>query len=223
MKFILNLLLFALRLLTRRSKPSCDTPAPIPVSIKISIPEEVVRPEWDAFCTELGRLESDNRYTIVNSYGYLGRYQFGLARLTDFGICHRKPGVKGFKNSSFFWAEGFSQQQFLRNKELQDVLFEAHIARHRAVILKKYHSKVGTKIRSVEITMAGMLACFHLVGEGGFRKLLRGGYSSDAYGTNALTYLRIFQKHRVPDDLKDTNVYKLRRDSRFSGSETSFS
>lgn len=216
MKFLINLLLFAFRLLTRRSKPSCEEPVPIPVSTQIRLPDEAVRPEWDAFCTELGRLESNNKYDVVNTYGYLGRYQFGLARLTDLGLCHRKPGVKGFDNSSFFWSEGFSQQQFLRNQELQDVLFEAHMARHRAVIAKKYQDRVGTLIRDVKITVPGMLACFHLVGEGGFRKLLRGDNPSDAYGTSALKYLRIFQTHTIPYELRDTTLFELKRDSRFS-------
>jgi hypothetical protein len=215
MRLLIAILSFLLKVLTSgRTKPRPIDP--IPIATPIRLPERVTRPKWDAFCEELGELESGNRYDIVNSYGYLGRYQFGLARLTDFGLCVRKPGTKGWANTKFQWANGFSQQQFLRNKELQDRVFEAHIHRHKRRIEEKYKHLVGQKIRGVQVTIAGMLACFHLVGEGGFQKLLRGSESSDAFGTNALTYMRIFQKHTVPDDLKDITIFELRRDSRFA-------
>ena len=53
------------------------------------------------FRNAIGFKESSNRYGVVNSLGYLGRYQFGTARLSDFGLCARVSGTQGFVNDDF--------------------------------------------------------------------------------------------------------------------------
>ena len=41
----------------------------------------------------LGKRESNNKYTVINTYGYLGKYQFGGAALTDLGYKKKRKWV----------------------------------------------------------------------------------------------------------------------------------
>ena len=47
---------------------------------------EIVKKGHKEFLDAIGHRESGNRYDIVNSYGYLGRYQFGKATLKGLGF-----------------------------------------------------------------------------------------------------------------------------------------
>ncbi len=61
-----------------------------PSHIASIIVPEIVKPELPKnqtglFLNKLGHKESGNRYDVVNSYGYMGRYQFGKSTLEGLG------------------------------------------------------------------------------------------------------------------------------------------
>jgi len=76
-----------------------------------------------AFCLVIKQQESSNNYRIVNSLGYMGAYQFGMARLCDLGYTERILGTRGFSNKVFRWKKGYSQEMFLNNPNWQDKIF----------------------------------------------------------------------------------------------------
>ena len=136
-----------------------------------------------SFTDRMKSSESSGDYEVENSQGYMGAYQFGDARLKDY---------KKDTNSTF------SKDEFLKNKELQDKVFDWHVDD-----IKKYMSKtgldswVGEKILGVEVTLEGLIAVAHLGGKTGLKKFLEsdGEYNpADDYGTTLRDYLLKFGK-----------------------------
>jgi hypothetical protein len=175
----------------KNSAPRCDVPDPGPLR------------SWDAFVLAIAMRESSDDYTAKNRYCYLGRYQFGLARLTDLGLCERIPGTEGWANKYFRWKseKECDEAKFLASPDLQDRAFDLHVGMHSRLVLKKYQGRLGHKVRGVRLTHSGIIACIHLLGHGGFQHFLAGEDASDANGTKASDYLEDFAGYDIPDNL----------------------
>ena len=120
--------------------------------------------------------ESGRRYNIVNTLGYLGKYQFGITTL------------RGLKMN-------VSHKEFLQNPELQEEAFKRYVKRNREILAKEIERYSGKYINGIKITESGILAAAHLAGAGAVKKYLHsyGSQSSvDAYGTRIEDYLRKF-------------------------------
>lgn len=132
-----------------------------------------------AFLDALGFKESRNNYKVVNSYGYMGRYQFGKATLKGLG----------FK---------VTQEEFLNNPELQEIAMQA-LLEHNKKKLKKYIEKYdGEVVHGVYVTESGILAAAHLAGQGNVKKFLRSGDEfKDGYGTALTTYMQKFSGYQL--------------------------
>lgn len=112
---------------------------------------------------------------MVNTLGYLGKYQFGKTTLERFRI--------------------YNTQQFLKNPELQESAFLAYCKVNKWILRKDIKRSVGKTINGVEITESGILAAAHLSGAGNVKKYLRsnGKYNlSDAYGATISLYMKKF-------------------------------
>ena len=119
--------------------------------------------------------ESQGRYGVVNSLGYLGKYQFGKNTLKRFKI--------------------YNTQAFLKNPKLQESAFIALCAVNKWILRKDIKRSVGKKINGVVITESGILAAAHLSGAGNVKKYLRSGGKrtfKDAYGSSIQHYLQQF-------------------------------
>lgn len=128
-----------------------------------------------AFKEAVAFKESRGKYHIVNSLGYLGKYQFGRTTLRHFNIHDSK--------------------EFLNNPELQEKAFIALCERNKWRLKKEIKRNVGRKINGVEITESGILAAAHLAGAGNVKKYLRSNGKNaftDAYGTNIRYYIKKF-------------------------------
>ncbi|MDD3721799.1 MAG: peptidoglycan-binding protein LysM [Lutibacter sp.] len=141
--------------------------------IKSNIP--FVGKSFNGFKEALAFRESGGRYDIVNSFGYLGKYQFGPATLNRFNI--------------------HDTQHFLENPELQEDAFIALCSLNKWILRKEIGKKVGKKINGIEITESGILAAAHLAGSGNIKEYLRtnGQYRfKDAFGSSMQHYLKRF-------------------------------
>ena len=119
--------------------------------------------------------ESRGNYRIVNDFGYLGKYQFGLETLKLLGI--------------------FNADEFLHNPELQEKAFLANSQRNKWILRKDIARFEGKKISGITITESGILAAAHLAGAGSVKKFLRsygGDTFSDAFGSSIRSYMRKF-------------------------------
>ena len=145
------------------------------VTPEVIVPEVIIEIKGhDAFLEAIGHRESGNRYDIVNSFGYMGKYQFGKSTLKGLG----------FK---------VTQEEFLNNPALQEkAMYE--LLKHNKKKLKRFINKYeGQVVHGVLITESGILAAAHLAGQGNVRKFFRNGYEfKDGYGTKMTSYMEQF-------------------------------
>jgi hypothetical protein len=130
---------------------------------------------YNGFKEALGFKESRGNYFTVNTYGYLGKYQFGVETLKLIGI--------------------YNPNGFLNNPELQEKAFKANAQRNKWILRKDITTFVGKKINGILVTESGILAAAHLAGPGSVKKFLRSYGSdtfSDAFGTSISYYMNHF-------------------------------
>lgn len=136
--------------------------------------------EFTGFKEALAFKESQGDYFVVNTFGYLGKYQFGTSTLELMGV--------------------YNDQQFLRNPEMQEKVFQANIARNKWILRRDIKRFVGKRIRGIEITESGMLAAAHLAGAGNVKRYLRSFGKSDVmddYGSNIAFYIKEFSGYDI--------------------------
>lgn len=119
--------------------------------------------------------ESQGDYFIINTLGYLGKYQFGIGTLQLMGV--------------------YNATKFLNDPRLQEKVFRTNLARNKWILRRDIRRFVGKRFHGFEITESGILAAAHLAGPGNVKKYLRsyGKFDvKDAYGTSISNYLRKF-------------------------------
>lgn len=119
--------------------------------------------------------ESQGKYHVINTLGYLGKYQFGKSTLKRFKI-----------NNT---------QLFLETPELQEDAFIALCSVNKWILRKDIRRSVGKKINGIKITESGIIAAAHLAGAGNVKKYLRSNGKNlfkDAYGSSIQHYIKLF-------------------------------
>jgi len=153
---------------------------------------------YQAFAEAIRQAESSNRYDIKNRFGYLGAYQFGKARLLDLGISINDFG-KYLHPVAYKKAKKMSEEEFLKNKELQDEVFREHCKQLARVIKKRFSYLLNKKHRNIKLTLSGMIAGAHLVGLGGLIKWINGKEVKDGNGVSVEVYLKKFQDYDLSE------------------------
>ncbi|MBQ7580876.1 MAG: bacterial Ig-like domain-containing protein [Clostridia bacterium] len=144
--------------------------------------------EYGAFLEKLGYQESRNDYTVVNSYGYLGRWQIGHMALKDIGFM-----IDSTHYSTLAASYGvYSDSDFLNNPAAQDYCVQALHKKIWGYILHYGDEKyIGKTMWDTKITISGMIAAGHHVGVGGLHEMLESGKAvSDANGYSAVNSLK---------------------------------
>ena len=150
------------------------------VTPEVIVPEVIIEIKGhDAFLDAIGHRESGNRYDIINTYGYMGRYQFGKSTLKGLGF---KVTPDEFINSPY-----------IQEKAMQKLLL------HNQKKLKKYIDQYeGQVLHGVYITESGVLAAAHLAGAGNVRKFFKRGYEfKDGFGTKMTSYMESFSGYTL--------------------------
>lgn len=130
---------------------------------------------FTGFKEALAFKESQGKYTLINSLGYMGKYQFGYAALKAIGI--------------------HDSSQFLKDPRLQEKAFKALLAKNKWELRKEIEEYEGKVINGVEITESGILAAAHLGGAGSVKKFFKSQGKrtiKDNYGTSLQSYMKKF-------------------------------
>ncbi len=160
------------------------TPVLYPQDETNARPEGVIPPflgySFHGFKEALAFRESQGNYFIINTLGYIGKYQFGIGTLQLMGV--------------------YNATQFLNDPDLQERVFHTNISRNKWILRREIRSFSGKKIRGIRITESGILAAAHLAGAGNVKKYLR-SYGKrdvqDAYGTKISDYIAMFSGYDI--------------------------
>jgi len=128
----------------------------------------------------LRKAESGDDFSADNNLGYVGRGQFGEARLLD----AKRAGVI---------PPDLTMEQFKSDPEIQKAVEAWHVSDVNNYIKSRGLGEfVGQKINDIPVTDQGLLAVAHLGGKGGMRKFLQSGGEydpADVNGTKLSDYL----------------------------------
>jgi hypothetical protein len=136
--------------------------------------------------------ESQGQYRLVNSLGYMGKYQFGTSALRFIGI----------NNNS----------EFLNSPDLQEKAFVALLKINKSKLQDVIEEYRGKTIGGVRVTESGILAAAHLGGAGSVRKYLESNGKrkcKDGYGTTVKSYLKQFSGYET-HNIKADSTAKVR-------------
>ena len=153
--------------------------------------EKLTNEQMNKIKAALGYKESRNNYRIVNTLGYMGKYQFGVPALVDRGLIDydkfKKYPKKSkwqitFANDDSNWIN-CSKELFLNTPSLQESIMDKQLRANEKYLLKY--------CKTIE-ELAGGVAAAHLGGPGGARDLIvKGEGFKDAYGTDIVEYYNL--------------------------------
>ena len=136
------------------------------------------------FLEAIAHFESNDRYDVVNPYGFLGRYQFSPITIRHLGY-------------------DILNEDFLRNKRLQDEVMLAYM-RENYISLRPYIEQYNnTNYKGIYITTSSILAGAHFAGATGMRRFLLSRSDSvgktDANGMTLRRYMTKFSDYNVEE------------------------
>ena len=157
---------------------------------EMSIPIVEVEEESDSrkdilrFLEAIALFESNNRYDVINPYGFLGRYQFSPTTIRHLGY-------------------DILNEDFLRNARLQDEIMLAYM-RENYVSLRPYIEEYNnTNYKGMYITTSSILAGAHFAGAMGMKRFLLNKLDSigtvDANGMTLRKYMTKFSDYNVEE------------------------
>lgn len=146
--------------------------------------------ELKCLMAQIGWRESTWDYRARNSYGYIGKYQFGAMALVDRGYikleAQRAHGNKAMAMSSSWTGKDNirSIEDWFNATEVQEkVMFEQMKANYATLM------RISGLSKSDDVcTVAGMLSVSHLLGAGGAKSWRKTGGGQDANGTTGADY-----------------------------------
>lgn len=145
-----------------------------------------LRKGYTGFKEALAFKESRGDYGVVNQFGYMGKYQFGMGTLALIGIR--------------------SKNTFLNSPKLQEKAFYANLSRNKWILRRDLALFVGKRMNGIVVSESGVLAAAHLAGPGAVKKYLRSGGVqgfSDAFGTTIRYYMKRFAGYDTSNVIGD--------------------
>ena len=130
---------------------------------------------FTGFKEALAFRESQGQFKLINSLGYMGKYQFGISALNTIGITNTNL--------------------FLNTPLLQENAFIALLSINKWELRNEIQKFKGTIMNGIPITESGILAAAHLGGAGSVKKFFRSNgirAVKDNYGTSIKSYLKKF-------------------------------
>ena len=152
---------------------------------------------FNSFLDDLAYRESKNDWTSVNKYGYIGKYQFGEIAFKD--VNHNVIDAKEFQKNPKIFPEHKQDELMIK------------LLKNNKHYLRDYMSYVGKEVKGIKITLSGLLAGSHLVGNTAVKKFLDSEGKidiQDAMGTKCSEYIKNFSGYKL--NLGET--YKIKND-----------
>lgn len=143
-----------------------------------------INKEFERFKKKMAMRESTDNPDTINSYGYIGLYQFGRSALKAVGYDHIT--VDSFRLNPGIFPRYLQDKAFKKLVDINSFILRDYI--------KKYNNKY---VNGHRITKSGLLAASHLAGAGGVMRYFSEGYNAkDGFSTNLTHYLKEFEGYR---------------------------
>lgn len=168
--------------------------------------------DYNAYKQAIGVHESGSQYNTVNSYGFIGKYQFGAAAMTDLGYLKLEV-FKQYGDEAAFrdpnaWIAPHTRAGFLDDGPEQEKAMERLTAMNR----QRITNSGVLNARSTAVEQGAWLAIAHGLGGGAAHKyFVRGETKPDGYGTTAAQLYRIgaySQRHPYALSAANKNAVK---------------
>ena len=133
--------------------------------------------------------ESQGQFKLINSLGYMGKYQFGVSALQTIGINNTAT--------------------FLNSPRLQEQAFLVLLSKNKWELREEIQRYDGKIVSGIRITESGILAAAHLGGAGSVKKFLRSNgtrYIKDGFGTSLKSYMKKFGGYDTNFIVADDNA-----------------
>ena len=154
----------------------------VPTNIVVEIenkPKVKILTDYQKFTDAMGNRESSNNYTVVNKFGYMGKYQFGKSTLRTLKI-------------------KVTKEAFLNSPDLQEYAMQQNLLYNKRKLQKYIDKFEGQEINGILITESGILAAAHLGGPGSVRKYFRSGkITKDGNGIKITNYMQRFSGYTL--------------------------
>ena len=154
----------------------------VPTNIVVEIenkPKVKILTDYQKFTDAMGNRESSNNYTVVNKFGYMGKYQFGKSTLRTLKI-------------------KVTKEAFLNSPDLQEYAMKQNLIYNKNKLQKYIDKYEGQIVNGILITESGILAAAHLGGAGSVRKFFRSGkVMQDGNGVKITSYLELFGVYKL--------------------------
>ena len=168
--------------------------------------------DYNAYAAAIALHESGGDYGVVNSIGYLGKYQMGAGAMVDMGYLYldvyRRYGDNGAFRDAAAWKPPYTRSGFLADHAEQ----ERAMVKLTGINRSRLRSSGVLTDRSTAIEQGAWLAVAHGLGAGAASTYFRRGEAKpDGYGTTAAQIYRIgaySQKH--PYALTSATVIPVR-------------
>ncbi len=157
--------------------------------------EKSIPNDLNVFLDRIAFKESRGNWKIVNRYGYVGKYQFGIAARKTIKIKHFT--WQQFEANPSIWPEHEQDSAMIKlmkfkHKMISKVLTPAHFELTYKV---NSDTKWYSKNDCVKLTWSGIYAACHLVGTGNVKKFIdtNGKFNKkDGNGVTTFDYLKEF-------------------------------
>jgi hypothetical protein len=137
--------------------------------------------DYEEYMFKIAELESAHNPKIVNTLGYIGKYQFGQQALNHLGI---DLNVKDFKKNPEIWSE------FDQDKAMYDLTQE-----NKRILRREIERYANKELHGIFVTELGLLAGAHASGAQNVKNwIYQGKEFHDAYGTSLTSRIKLFDK-----------------------------
>ncbi len=137
----------------------------------------------------IGFKESQGKYHIVNSLGYMGKYQFGASTLRALGI--------------------YDTARFMSSPALQEKAFVALLSKNKWILRKEIEKYDGKVVGGVLVTESGILAAAHLGGAGSVKKFFKSNGTRslrDDFGTSLRSFMKNYGGYDTSGIIANNNA-----------------
>ena len=137
----------------------------------------------------IGFKESQGKYHLVNSLGYMGKYQFGATTLKALGI--------------------YDTARFMSSPALQEKAFVALLSKNKWILRDEIEKFDGKVVGGILVTESGILAAAHLGGAGSVKKFFKSNgkrYLRDEFGTSLRSFMKNYGGYDTSGIVADNNA-----------------